>query len=98
MFQLIYCLHSFKAHEFYRILVTQIVTAFDRVKGVPFGMVFFIIAQGRAYPALCRPGVRAGGVELTEHSGISSFRCVQSRHQSRSASADHYDIKLVLFH
>jgi len=44
-----------EAHEFDGILVTQVIGSFDRVKGVPFRVVFLFIGKGRANPSWAVP-------------------------------------------
>jgi hypothetical protein len=47
-----------------RLLVNQIISAFDRVEGVPFGFVLLHVAQCGADSALGRAGMAADGIEL----------------------------------
>jgi hypothetical protein len=50
-----------------RLLVHQIISALDRVEGVPFGFVLLHIAQRGADAALGGAGVAADGIELGEN-------------------------------
>ncbi len=75
--QLEHRVDGFIGHELDGILVAQIVGTFDRVIGVPFGLVFFIIAQRRADAALRRARVRACGIQLADHSRLRAARGIQ---------------------
>jgi hypothetical protein len=56
VFQFVDGRHGLVAHELDRILVAQVIRAFDRVVGVPFGMVFFLACRAlrRCRPGRCR--------------------------------------------
>jgi hypothetical protein len=56
-----------------RILICQVVAAFDRIKGVPLGSVLFQIAQSSSDPALSRSGMGAHRMELGQHGCFSGF-------------------------
>jgi hypothetical protein len=45
-----------------RLLIDQIISAFDRVEGVPFGFVLLHVAQRGADAALGRAGMAADGI------------------------------------
>ena len=71
--------NGFLAHELDRILVAQVIAAFDGVIGVPLGMVFFIISQGCADAALRRAGVRTSRIQLADDGSLGRARGVQGR-------------------
>ena len=54
--------NGFFRHNLCRILIDKVVAALDGVKGMPLPVVFLHIGQSGAHTALCRTGVRAGGV------------------------------------
>ena len=85
----------FLAHELDRILVAQIIRAFDRVVRVPFGFVFFVVAQRGADAALRRARVRTRGIQFADDSSLCRPGCVQPGHESRAARADNDHIKLM---
>jgi len=58
------CLDRFLGQDLRRILVDQVVAAFDGVVHVPFPVVFLLVAKGGADAALGRPGVGPRRVQL----------------------------------
>ncbi len=82
------------AHEFNRVLIAQVVAAFDRVVGVPFRTVFLFAPQGCADAALCRSGMRAHRMQLAEHRRVGASGRVEPGHEPGSSPA--YDQHLVL--
>ena len=66
------------AHELDGILVAQVVGAFDGVVGMPFGVVFLLVAERRADAALGGAGMRAGGVEFADDGGLGGPGGVQA--------------------
>ena len=86
------------AHELDGILVAEVIGALDRVVGVPFGVVFFEIAERRANAALRRAGVRAGGIQFADDGCLGGRGGVQTRHQTRAARADDDHFKLMNVH
>ncbi len=82
-----------------RVLVGQIVAAFDGIVGVPERFVFFEIAERRADAALRRAGVAARRVELADHGDLrAAFAGVEGSHQASAARADDDRLKLMCFH
>lgn len=56
------------------VLVDQVVTALDRVEGVPLPVVLLHVGQRGGHAALRRAGVGAGGVELRQDRGAAALR------------------------
>ena len=94
-FQLVYDLDRLLAHDINRILIGEIIAAFDRIEGVPFGPVFFQIAQGRADPSLGSARMAAGGIEFCQDGRIAALAGVESGHQAGAARADNDSFKLM---
>ena len=88
MLQRIYRLDRFAAHDVYHILIGQIVTPFDRVKGVPFPHIFLKVTQGRADAALGSTGVGARRVQLADDGCAGMTGQLQSGHQAGATRAD----------
>ena len=86
--QLQHGINRLVAHELNGILVAEVVRAFDGVVGMPFGLVFFKVAEGGADPALCRAGVGTGGVELADDGRLRAARGVEPRHEAGAARPD----------
>ena len=83
------------AHDLGRGLVDEVVTALDRVEGVPLPRVLLHVGQGRAHPPLGRAGVGAGGVELGEHRGAALARRLDGRPQPGPARPDDHRVEAV---
>ena len=83
------------AHELDGILVAEIIRTFDRIVGVPFGIVSFDVAKRGGHAALRRARVRACGIQLADDRRLGAARGVQTRHQSRAARADNDHVKLM---
>jgi hypothetical protein len=58
-------LNGFEAHELDRILIAQVVASLDGVKGMPFRMIFLLIAERSANPSLRGAGMRPGWIKFT---------------------------------
>ncbi len=91
--QLVDGVYRLPAHDLHRVLVGQVIGALDRVEHVPFPLVLFQVAQGRADPPLGGPGVGTGRIQLGENgdlgtaspSGGLSPTGLQGRHQAGAA-------------
>ena len=55
-------INGFVAHKLDGILIAEVIRTFDRVVGVPFGMVLFGVAESRADAALGGPSMRTRGI------------------------------------
>ena len=86
---------GFIGHELDGILVAEIIRTFDRVIGVPFRLVFFIIAKRRTDAALRRARMGTRRIELADHSRLCAARGIQTCHQPRAPRADDYYFKLM---
>ena len=92
VFQLVHHPHRLVAEDLHGVLVGQVVRALDGVERVPLGVIFFQVAQRRADAALRRARVRAGRIELADHSGLGALGGVQRGHQPGAACPDDDDI------
>ncbi len=81
MLQLVDRFDRLAAENLHGVLVGQIVRAFDRVEHVPLPMVFFLVSQSGADPALRRAGVRAGRIEFAEHGDAGGAAEAERGHQ-----------------
>ena len=86
------------AHNFNGVLVAQIVRPLDGVVGVPFPMVFFMVAQCGADTTLGSACVRTSRIQFAQHGGVGGFGGVQSRHQTGTAGTNHEHIILECRH
>jgi hypothetical protein len=79
------------------VLVGQVVTALDRVEGVPLRVVFGHVAQSRADAALRRTRVRARRVELADDGDphVRVLRRVPRGHEPGAPRADHDHVEPV---
>jgi hypothetical protein len=78
VFQIVDGLDSLFGKYFCRLLINEVVTALDRVEGVPFGFVLLHIAQCGTDPALSRTGMAADGIQLGENRRfglLAGFQC-----------------------
>ena len=91
-------LNRFVAEDLHRVLVRQVVGAFDRVVCMPLGAILFEVSQGRADTTLSRPGVGAEGVELADDGRIDFLGSVQRGHQARPASTDDHRVETMCLH
>ena len=66
MFEFEHGVNRFVAHELNCVLVAEIIRTFDCVIHVPFGFVFFVIAQCRADATLRRARMRTRGIQLAD--------------------------------
>ena len=98
VFQFVDGRHGLIAHELDRILVAQVIRAFDGIVGVPFGMVFFLAAERCADATLGGAGVRTGGVELGDNGGFGAPGGVQAGHEPRPACPHHQYFELMRYH
>ena len=78
------------------VLVGQVIATLDGVEHVPFPVVLFEVAEGRADAPLRRAGVRARRVELGDHRHVGLAGQLDRRHQPRAAGADDHDVVLVI--
>jgi hypothetical protein len=78
VFQIVYGLNGFFSKDDCCRLVYQIISPFDRIECVPFGLILFDISQGSTDPTLCGTGMASYRVEFGEHSGFD----VSTRFQS----------------
>ncbi len=94
MFQLVYDFGRGAAHEFDRVLVTQIIRALHRVIHMPVPVVFLDVAQRSSDAALCRDGMRARREHLGQHRDLQAgMRQLQRRTHPGAARADNYYIE-----
>ena len=90
---------SIFAHEFNRILVTQIVRTLDGVVHMPQPVIACHIAQRGSNAALCRHGVRARGEHLGQHGYLDAgFSQLQRSTQAGTAAAYDHRIKLMFLY
>ncbi len=83
------------AHDLGRGLVDQVVTALDRVEGVPLPRVLLHVGQGRAHPPLGGAGVGPGGIELGEHRRAALPDGLDGRPQPGPARPDDHRVEAV---
>ena len=92
------CIDCFFAHDFGGILINEVVTTLDGVKGVPFPVVFFDICQGRAHATLGSTRVGPGGVELGEYGGARTSAGLKSRAHAGATGAHYHNIVNMCLH
>ncbi len=92
MFQVVHCLDSLTAHEFDCILITQVITTFDRIIGMPLPVILFKVSQGGADSPLGRARVGPHGMQLAYHRYIGNLRGIQGCHQARPPGTDNYNV------
>lgn len=80
------------------VLVDQVVTALDRVEGVPLPVVLLHVGERGGHAALRRARVGAGGVELRQDGGAAALRRLDGRAHARAAGADDDGVVLVDLH
>ncbi|CCK27925.1 hypothetical protein BN159_3546 [Streptomyces davaonensis JCM 4913] len=80
------------------VLVDQVVTALDRVEGVPLPVVLLHVGQRRGHAALRGARVGAGGVELGQHGGAAALRRLDRGAHAGAARADDDCVVLVDLH
>lgn len=80
------------------VLVDQVVTALDRVEGVPLPVVLLHVGQRGGHAALRGARVGAGGVELREHGGTAALRRFDRGAHAGAARADDDCVVLVDLH
>ncbi len=79
------------------VLVDQVVTALDRVEGVPLPVVLLHVGERGGHAALRGAGVGAGGVELREHGGAAALRSTSmAALHAGAAGADDDGVVLVV--
>ena len=66
-----------------RVLIDEIVAAFDGVEHVPFPVVFFDVAESRADATLSGAGVGARRIELADDRDVGLAGHLDGRHQAR---------------
>src|SRR5690606_18464647 len=71
----------------------QVVTALDRVEGVPLGVILAHVAQGRPDATLRRARVGARRVELRAHGDrdVRVLGRIARGHEARAPGAHHHD-------
>src|SRR5690606_32876779 len=79
-----------------RILIDEVVAAFDGVEGVPLPVVFFDVREGRRHAALRRSRVGAGRVELGDDGGAGLGPRFDGGAHSGAARSDDDDVVLVV--
>ncbi len=72
MFQLNHGVDGVFGQNVRRVLIDQIIAAFDRIVGVPERFIFVQIAECRADAALSRAGMASGRVELADYCDLRS--------------------------
>ncbi len=80
------------------VLVDQVVTALDRVEGVPLPVVLFHVRQRGGHAALRGTRVGAGGVELRQHRGAAALRRLDGGAHAGATCADDDGVVLVDLH
>ena len=95
VFQIVDGLDGLFGQDLGRLLVDQIIAAFDRVEGVPLGFVLLHIAQGRADAPLGRAGMAANGIEFGENRGVRLLAGFQGGIEAGAAGADDHGVKLM---
>ena len=94
MLELIHHFARLAAHEFDRVLVAEIIRAFDGVVHMPVPVVFGDISERRGNAALRGNGVRTGGENLGQHGYLESrFGQLQCGAHAGAAGADDYRIE-----
>ncbi len=86
------------AHDLGGVLVDQVVTALDRIEGVPLPVVLLDVGQGCAHTALGRPGVGARGIQLGQHRGATTLAGFERRAHPRAAGAHDDRVVFVNLH
>ena len=95
VFQIVNRAHRIFGQDNRRFLIHQVVAAFDRVEGVPFGFVLFDVAQSSTDTALGRAGMTAHGMQLGDHRGLGGPAGLQGGVQPRTPGSDYKGFKLV---
>lgn len=80
------------------VLVDQVVTALDRVEGVPLPVVLLHVGERGGHAALRGARVGAGGVQLGQHGGAAALRRLDGRAHTGAAGADDDGVVLVDLH
>ncbi len=95
MLQFVNGIDGITGKDLRRRLVHQIVAALDGIIHMPFPVIFLQVAQGRSHTALSRAGVRARGVDLTQHryAGLGQLHC---GHQASAARANDYHVEFIV--
>jgi hypothetical protein len=78
-----------------RFLVRKIISAFDRVEGMPLGFIFFDVTQGGADSALSGAGVRAHGMDFGNDSGLRFPPGLEGAVETGASRADNKDVIFV---
>ena len=96
VFQFIDYVHRLLAHEIDPcVLVGEIVAAFDCVKSVPFGAVFFEVAEGGADASLRGACMAAGGIEFGQDGCVAALAGIKGCHQTGAAGAHNDRFKFM---
>ena len=90
------CVDGFFRENLCSVLVYQIVSTFDRVKGVPLPAVLLDVGESCSHTALGGTRVRASGIELRNYRGLGVRASFDSRPHSGATGADNHNIELVL--
>jgi hypothetical protein len=96
VFQVVNRLDRLFGQDHGRILVHEVVAAFDGVKGVPLGLVFLHVAKGGADAALGCSGMAADGMKLGQNGGVGTLARLQCGVQPRTAGSDDNRIVFVV--
>ena len=90
------CIDCFFGKNFCGVLVDKVVATLDGVEGVPLPAVFLDVRQCRRHTALSRTGVRAGGVELGDHSSLGVRTSLNRSTHAGTSGADNHHVELVV--
>ena len=93
--QLDHRVDRFPAHEDRGRLIDQVVATFDRVEGVPFGVVLLHVSERGAHASLGRPRVRTGGVQLRHDARPDRSGGLESGSKAGPAGSDDHRVIVV---